>query len=369
MLMNKQFALYSFIFIVFIHALFSLYHIASTYTPDFSVFYSAAKGLIAQQNIYTLPMYTGLGYPPFTLLPFLPIAFVPYALAQTLWTVVSFGLLLLCSYMSLKLTKKNVSFLEFALVSSLAFLAFPSKFTLGMGQINFLALTLLLGSILLWQKKKYFYSGIALGILLMVKPHFFFLLPVYVIAGQWVASMVGIGVVTMAAVVTGILFGWQNYMYYLHVTVPPLAVFSGRDIYYNQSFGSMLARLLPLRLASELTLWGSMLLVVAALWFIWWKRLRLLEAIMVFIPIFLMVEPLSWQHHYVFLLPVYVWAVWKTKKKYLLLISYLFIAMNIRNPAALAMPLSTLLLSHVFLGNALLLGIVVSYVYKGKKVS
>lgn len=369
--MNKRFIIYCFIFAVFVHALLSLYHIASTYAPDFSVFYMAATGFVAHQNIYTLPMYTGLGYPPFTLLPFLPITFLPYALAQTLWTIVSFGLLLLSSYLSLRLVKKNVTFFEFALISSFAFLAFPSKFTLGMGQINFLALALLLGSVWFWQKKKHLYSGIALGMLLIVKPHFFFLLPVYIVAGQWLTSFVGIGIVSLAAIVTGIVFGWQHYTYYLSVTVPPLTAFLGRDIYYNQSLGSMFTRLVPLQLASELTIWGSTLIIIAVLWFIWWKRLQLLEGVVVFIPIFLIVEPLSWQHHYVFLLPVFVWTVWKMKTKYILLItSYLLVAANVQNPAALdTIPLSGFLLSHVFWGNALLLGTIVWFLYKEKKLT
>ncbi len=367
--MNKRLIGYCFALLVLVHALFSLSHIASTYLPDFSVFYTAAKGLIDHKNIYTLSMYTGLGYPPFALLPFLPLTFLSYPLASGLWSLGSFGLFLLCSYLSLRLVKKHVSLLDFSLVSSVTFLAFPSKFTLGMGQVNFLALTFLLMSLWFWQQKKYGWGGMFLGMVLVVKPHFLFFLPVYLIAGQWMVMMISLGVVAVGVLVTGMLFGWQQYVYYFNVVVPPLAAFSGRDIYYNQSLGSLFTRLVPLRLASDLTLWGSTLLVIVALWFIWWKGVKLFEAILVFIPVFLMVEPLSWQHHYVFLLPVYVWAWWKTDKKYLLVISYLLVAANIRSPASfLAFPFSPVLLSHVFVGNALLLIIVVSWLYKGKKI-
>jgi len=300
-------------------------------------------------------MYTGLGYPPFTLLPFLPFTFLPYKTAQIIWVTLSFILFLVSIYLSLKLFGKKVSGVTFSLAFSFAFLAFPTKFTFGMGQVNFAALSLLLAAIYFFQNKKTAISGIAWGVLFIVKPHFLLLLPLLLLVGAWESAGISILVLGLSVAVTGFLFGWSQYVYYFHVTAPALLVFSGRGIYYNQSLGSFFARMLPLSLAADLTFWFSLLIVICGLWFIWRRGIKLAESIMVFIPVFLLVEPLSWQHHYVFLLPVFVWLVLKIRKNRLLLaltaVSFLLIALNFAHPPVV-------LLSHVFLGNVLLLSLV-----------
>jgi len=317
--------------IVFAYALFSLYRIISTFAPDFSVFYDGARGLLAHQNIYTLPMYTGLGYPPFTLLPFIPFTLLPYPLAQGIWVSLSFLLFLLCIFLSLP--KPTIH--SFCIVFIFAFLAFPTKFTLGMGQVNFAALALLLLALR-------FQSGILLGLLFLIKPHFLLLLPLFglrYIAQAMVTLSIGV-----------LLTGLDLYGYYFHNVVPQLLVFTGRGIYYNQGLGAFLSRLLPNTLAGELTMWGSLLIIVSSLWFIWYKKLSFEKSVLFIIPVFLLVEPLSWQHHYVFLLPVFIWLAFHTKKYLLLFFSYLLVAINIPHAPAL-------FLSHVFFGNVLVLSL------------
>ncbi|MCX6794216.1 MAG: hypothetical protein NTY06_03890 [Candidatus Gottesmanbacteria bacterium] len=148
-------------------------------------------------------------------------------------------------------------------------------------------------------------------------------------------------------------------------------VFSGRDLYYNQGLGSFFSRVLPLRLAGDLTQWGSLLLVVSGLWFVWRKRLSIIHSVFLFLPIFLLVEPLSWQHHYVFLLPVYVWVAWTLRKNIpgvvLLAFSYILVGANIAYPFALrSLPGSALLLSHVLFGNFILVSLVLGILNKRK---
>jgi len=336
--------IYVFSFLIFLYALYSLFRIATSLAPDFSVFYDAARGLVSHQNIYTLPMFTGLGYPPFTLLPFIPLTFLPYQFAQVMWVLFSFALFLASIYLSLLLIRKKVALTEYCIVFILGFLAFPTKFTLGMGQVNFLALVLLL----LAMRYK---SGVFLGFLFIMKPHFLLFLPLFFLARRW--KMI---VVSLVTVLISILLTGQNlYQYYFSNVVPQLLVFAGRGIYYNQGLGAFFSRIVPNMLAGQLTTWVSLLCIVGGLWFIWDRRLKLEQAVLLFIPIFLLVEPLSWQHHYVFLLPVYIWLVTANKRNrhwLLLAISYVLVAINFRNPP-------TFLLSHVFFGNVLLLYLVV----------
>ena len=362
--MSKHLVVYFVGCVVFGYAIFSLVRIMQSLAPDFSVFYDASQGLLSGKNIYTLPMYTGLGYPPFSLLPFLPFTRFSYPAAQAFWIGLSFIFFLSDIYLSLSLVETRVRFREWCLVFIFGFLAFPVKFTLGMGQGNFLALLLLLLSLWGWQKKQTWLSGLSYGLLLIVKPHFILLVPVYFLSGQWFATAISFSVIFLSAMTTGLLFGWGQYVFYFNKTVPPLLVFSGRTIYYNQSLGSFLGRLFPLPLAAELTQWASIILSVGALWFIWRKRLGLLEAIIVSLPIFLLVEPLSWQHHYVFLLPVFVWLAVKVKQNIRLLIvlgiCYFLVALNIRNPELWRpLALSALILSHVCIGNMLIIGLTI----------
>ncbi|MCX6794215.1 MAG: glycosyltransferase family 87 protein [Candidatus Gottesmanbacteria bacterium] len=178
--MSKRFIVVGLACFVFLYAVFSLYRIGTTFAPDFSVFYDSAQALFFHQNPYALTStYTGLGYPPFTLLAFMPFTVLPYQTAQVLWIFISFLLFLASIYVSLLLIRKRVWFREWCFVFVFAFFAFPTKFTLGMGQINFAALTLLLVSLWAQQHKRHVLSGIALGVLLMIKPHFVLFIPVY----------------------------------------------------------------------------------------------------------------------------------------------------------------------------------------------
>ncbi len=360
--MKFKWIVYCFALLVFVHALISLSKISTTLAPDFSVFYEAARGLITQKNIYTLPMYTGFGYPPFTLLPFIPLLIFPYKVAQVIWVVLSFTLFLYAISLSGQVIGKKATLLAYCLIFSFAFLAFPTKFTLGMGQVNIVALTFFLGSILANQKKLTVKSGILLGLTLIIKPHLFLFMPIYLLAKKW--KQVGIAslIVLLGVCITGVFFGWGLYEFYFRVTVPPLMAFAGRELYYNQSLGSFFSRLLPISTAALFTSAISLILVITAYWVMWKRKMSLATSVLFFTPIFLLVEPLSWQHHYVFLLPVFVYLFDRHKKDSvrlgILVISFLLIAANIKYPEIVTgFPLSELLRSHVFIGNVLLLGL------------
>lgn len=331
----KRRLVYLLALLVFLHAVFSLYRIITTSAPDFSVYYSASKALLQHENIYTIPMFTGLGYPSFTLLATIPLAVLPYQGAQATWVILSFLLFLLCIYLSLQVVHK-VSIYHFCLVFIFSFLAFPTKFTLGMGQINFIALTLLLVSLRSA-------SGVLFGFAVVMKPHLFLIAPAYGVR----KAIAALGTVWIAVLVTGAVFGFWYYSYYIAHTLPPLLVFAGRDIYYNQGVGSFFSRLFPNDMSQVLTYLISALLGICAWLHIARYKLTLPVSVLVSIPLFLLVEPLSWQHHYVFLLPVFVWLFWKTKFVWLLFVSYVLIAINIPHSP-------TLFHSHVFVGNCIL---------------
>lgn len=346
----------------------------STTAPDFSVFYQTAQNLLAYRNIYQDPtLYTGFGYPPMTAVLFIPLALLPYEVAQALWVLVSALTIPVAVYLSMRLFEipRKVPF--FLVVLALALLSFPAKFTLGMGQVNFVALVLLLASAVLMVRPLAAWSGLLLSLLLLIKPHFVLLLPFLFVGGHRRPVMISLFFIAASVLVTGIWFGWEQFQVYAQETLPALLVFQGREIYYNQSLGAALARVLPDSTAAALTLVGTAAFYLGALGIVWRKKLKLPEMLAVSLPVFLFIEPLAWQHHFVFLLPVFLW-LWRAthKQKWPLVFmgaSYLLISLNIKQPHLLSATLwGNLVLSHVFWGNAVIF-LLVAYVLARHRAS
>ena len=82
------------IVIIFVSTAFltsiSLYKIITTTAPDYSVLWNAAKDLPTSKNPYlNKELYTGIGYPPNTLLFYLPFSLLPYEISQALFVLLS----------------------------------------------------------------------------------------------------------------------------------------------------------------------------------------------------------------------------------------------------------------------------------------
>jgi hypothetical protein len=354
---------------VFVFALWSLYRIVTTSAPDFSVYYVSAKNLLSGTNIYTAKnVFTGLGYPPFTLLFFIPLLLLPYTGAQTLWVVFSFlalfGSIWVCLRFLHKATPDNV-----LLVFIVAFLSFPTRFTLGMGQSNLIALFFLVLSLYFLSSKNEKGSITSLVILLILKPHLSVLLPIFLIHKKYsFLFFVGLSLCLLIAI-TGVLFGWQNYQTYITDMIPRLSVFNGREIYFNQGFSAFATRAFVYPISVWINSIASIGLVLWTIWYVFIKNVPLVESLIVFLPVYLMIEPLSWQHHYVFLLPVYMWLWFKAKHTkgliFLFLISIVLVSINIKSSMSLiGFPFHEVILSHVFIGT---LFVYICYIFNVKK--
>ena len=362
--MGKRLAIYVLAGAVSFWAVYSLYRIITTFAPDFSVYYESGRSLMQTNQVYGISnLYTGLGYPPNILLLFLPFALLPYGIAQAIWILVSFALFLACIVLTLRLVFGRVHIQTVAFVFSLSFLSFPTKFTLGMGQINFLALWLLLVGISLINSTKQTAAGFVIGLLYIVKPHLLLFLPVLFLVRQWKAGWIAAGTFTASVVMFGVLFGWEHFAIYAREVVPQLLVYQGREIYYNQGIGAGFARIFPLEFATVATGVFSIGLLGYGYWLLWWRRLSVFAATVLFLPIFLLVEPLSWQHHYVFLLPVFVYLARVIRGQWelgILAVSYVLISINFPLPAAIPV----IIRSHVLAGNLMLFGLVLRRTYK-----
>lgn len=349
--------------VVFLHATWSIWRIVSTHAPDFSVYFDSAVRLSRGMDVYTnTGSFTHFVGPITTLLFFLPLTVFPYAVAQTIWVCLSFAAFLGSIWGTGKLL--NIRKWQWYVGAGvLGYMAFPTKFTLGMGQINLASLAFLITGLVCVRRNRRWVGWLAIAIALLLKPQLMVLLaPIMVGVGVW--SGIGILVcMALVGIISMIFFGIYPWVQFVRHASPIAASFSGRDIYYNQSVSGTVARLFSPDVAPAVSLAISAALFIALLWYVYRFRRGMIEVIVYALPVVLSIDPLSWQHHYVFLIPsfAYAWNRISSRNDAILWgISYVAVAANIAHPELLRFGLlNGVIASHVFWGNILLMFLLV----------
>ena len=355
----------------------SIYKIVRSDAPDFGVLWSASRDLLASKNLYINKLlYTGVGYPPNTLLFYLPFTIVSYHIAQEIFIFLTVASLIISTYLSLALVSKKVSSNTFLLITAMVFLSFPTKYTLGMGQNNAISLLLILLSLYFFVNKKESVSGVFLGLSIALKTIFGFFIFYYFLKFKWRLLAISLFVIAISVLlVTAISHTQINlYEYYITEVIPPLLNFEGREIYYNQGIVGFVSRLVD-DLTSRKSINGilSLILVSPVLFFNYLKKEKILLGFSAFIISLLLIDTLSWQHHFIWLIfPFVVLGSESIKsRKYglllLILTSYLLVGWNFKNPLLYLQFPKVLLLSNTFYGTILLLFINLYFLAKQKK--
>lgn len=348
----------------FAYMIVSLLKIITTTAPDFPVYYFSTLDFVVGKNAYidgNLP--TMFIYPVITSLLYLPFLMFSYEISQGIFVILSVLAVPSIVYISLKIIYKHFSWRHIFIFTSLAYLSFPTKFTLGMGQINLLALLFLMVGYYLYSKKKLVESGMTIALALLAKPVLCFILIFFIAKNAWKLIFVLSGTLIFLLFMSFMLFGYEMELFYLQQIVPELLKGdTGRDIYYNQGFLGFFSRqidVVPLR--NFLTYGISLGLLIYTLYKIHVQKLddnRIFSLLLTLLPL---THTLSWQHHFVFLIFPYIFAtnvILKYKKNYfifLLTFSYLLISLNIKNPEIFINSQFILLLSHTFFGGLILL--------------
>jgi alpha-1,2-mannosyltransferase len=351
--------------------LFSVSKITRTFAPDFSVFYDSAKNMLLGKNIYeNSSLFTSINYPPPALLFFIPLTFLPYQIAQGIWIIGSFLFIFPAVWLSIRMYEKQVGLGPFLTISTLVFVSFPFRFTLGMGQTNIVALTLVLAAcVLAKEKKSRFLSGLFLFLAFVLKPQTLFFLPIFFLYGYTVPVLGAVIGIAALVVSVGFAFGWQLFSAY-GMSIATHLSYSQPEIYYNQGIAALLSRILPPTYIIPGWIFLSLTLLSVAAFTCYRKRFPFTVALAIAFPLMLLVEPLSWQHHYVFVLPTCIVAFKLSKglvsRKILVLLCYFLIAGNIKN----FLPLSSsqmgpLILTHAGIGTFILLCLTSTWYKKG----
>lgn len=334
----------------------SIVRLFTTVAPDFEVLWLAASDSITSSNPYlNTQIFTGVGYPPNTLLFYLPLTIFNYMTAQNIFTIVSIISLLLIIFLIFRILNISNKYYFFCLIASL--FSFPAKFTIGMGQNNFIALALLILSYFLYKQKKLVFAGIIVGLSISLKTIFVYFLLFYLFKKEWKILVYSISTILFSILLIYFIRGNLDlFLYYYQNVLPPLFRFENREIYMNQGISGFVSRLfVDLSIRKLLTTVISLILILYNA-FIIFKRKNIDLVFSLIIITLLLIDSLAWQHHFVWLIFPFITLIKYSdnlKDKLIVLISYFLISLNI--------PESVFLQDNVFWGTLILYGLNLKY--------
>lgn len=306
-------------------------------------------------------------FPPSSLFLFLPFSLLPLFSSQIIWTIFSIICLGLSVHLIFKCLDLKLNLWELLFVIPLLALAFPVKWTFGMGQINHLILLLLVATFYLYKKGNEFLSGIFLGLGIILKLTPLYLLILFLVKRKWKIFSFTLITILFFTLLASLFFGFDLTLEYFFKIIPSLFSGAGKEIYYNQSVSSFIARLVA---DNQWRLYLSLPISLIILGSSYWLSIQKHELTSLnyshLITASLLANAFSWQHHFVWLIFPFFSVLKEFKKqrnKYLLtilLLSYALIAYNIKNPASLQGNLfAPFILSHVFFGTLILYGLLI----------
>lgn len=328
------------------------------FLADFSVYYSYTRVFLAGVNPYTPA--NSLNYPPSSLPFFIPFSLLPSLLSESLFTLFSLGFFLFTSWIYMEtvgIKQKGWRFIFLAILLQL----FPTKFTLGMGQINLFVIGNLLLIPFFEKKKKDVASGILWGISCMLK-----LIPLplgmyFLLRKKWTSFIVGI---SLFLGVNGFFLYSFHFSEYFTRQLPSLfALTSTSNSPYDQSLRTFLTRL-GIENSTQVSLGIIAILIAISISFFLRvsknNPLRPEILFSLFIAISTIAGSFTWQHHLVFLYPgiIVLWSIFLKKKTPLMqwgvfAISIILIGIHIPDP--IHPPGSPILVSHALLGTLLVI--------------
>lgn len=354
------------------YSLFSLLKISTTFEPDFSIFYSSAKDVLSGISPYhDKALFTAFNYPLATTIFFIPLALLTFTTAQIVFSFLNFASLFIAVYLSVRLVVKKVRVYYFLFVLSLALLAFPTKFSLGMGQANIITFTFLLTGIYYLRNKKQKSSLIFFIIAFLFKPVLAFISLVFLFEKKWRYFFILFFFITSSILFIPVIAN-QLQANSIFLQLISHQTFLGREVYYNQGLLGFISRITPIISARIIfNSMGTLIILFIVLKKV--KSLSFVQKVSLLLTALLLIDPLSWQHHFVFLLLPFlvVWQAVQKKNKlayyFLFVCAYLLVMWNIKNPQIFTHFTSPLLLSHQFYAALILFYLQLKPVYNTKQ--
>ena len=302
-------------------------------------------------------------YPMTAMILLAPIGWLPYVIAEKLWTIISvfslgLGLWLLSKLLP-EMTKR-----QWLYFGAVIILAFPYKFTLGMGQINLMILVGFIASIYAYYHDQEVWAGILIALTAWLKITPLVLLLFFWRKGKYKTIMAAGITYLLGWMIAGQIWGWELVRQFFIEVIPSLSTI-GNDVYYNQALTGVIARVGINGWVGAVLNYGTLIIMLGVSYFSIPKtKVSASQEIIGFgllIISMLMGAGLAWQHYFVWLIIPFVGLVARIRETNKIstwiisgiVMAYLLVSLNIKNPS-LYTGWSTIFLSHVTFGSLLL---------------
>jgi len=204
---------------------------------DFAAFWTAGNAISRGLSPYVNqidaepPLWDGVAvfrhsrflYPPLVARAFQPLAWLPYAAAKVVWMAIGLVALAVACRLSLSLVDLRRSAIHVLLLASLAVGAFPTIVLFERGQIDAVALALVIAVPLLVRGGREGWAGVPLALAIWVKLHCLFLLPFLLLARRW-RTLAGCACAVAALILLGLLLnGPRQFREYLTDELPRIS--------------------------------------------------------------------------------------------------------------------------------------------------
>lgn len=263
---------------------------------DFDTYYKLTTASLSGTNPYSVYDIMQTPAPPLIFLYFSPFTLVPLSIARTLTTVINLFSGYLASYLLARNFYPKKKMVAFLAIATILFSSFPARLSLQQGQpILFLTLFLVLAA----TQKNRLIKGLALAGGIVMRVFFALVALSYLKNDRKTFTLIAGGVV--GAFVITLLFmhpAWySDYLFgkFTEVTFSSEGI-TGLD-YYSQSLRSTLNRLLLGQLYLPFFFLAA---AVAA------RVVFLTGSLELAILLSIILSPVSWQHYFVMLSPVFV---------------------------------------------------------------
>ena len=252
-------------------------------------------------------------YPPFAALVFFPLHYLPFPVVGVLWQLLTvaalFGILRICLELLFGPAAHSAHWTAVALGwTAVGIWTEPIRTTLDYGQVNvFLAF----GVMVAVRSNRWWLSGGLVGVLAGIK-----LTPavagLYLVARRrWSAAFFSAAVFVVTVAVSWLALGEQARTYFTTLFGDAERIGPVGSV-WNQSLRGALSRIVGHNVGTG-PLWLAAVAVSAALAFAAWRALGPDDRLgtVVVVELFgLLVSPISWMHHWVWVLPMLVWLVY-----------------------------------------------------------
>ena len=291
---------------------------------DLAVYVDGARHLTdgTLYDFFSEPLHLPFTYPPFSAIIFSPMTWLNWTLLRILWQLASFGAIGLMTYSTLRLlgragpaAPQPIAHVRgiVVTVTALGLWLEPVRTTFNYGQINlFLAALLLAGAV----AGKEWLAGASVGLAAGIK-----LTPAitglyYLLQKRWSAVIWSVVFFAVTVAIALAVLPSETWRYFTSLIFDPARtgpVWSA----INQSLRGAIARLA----GEDLTSIWLLSAVAAALLGVWvtWVCLQVGDRTAALLAVQftgLLISPISWSHHWVWVLPLLLWCLFGARQRH-----------------------------------------------------